>query len=182
MQSIRATSLTNCKYRFQFIDMQERGGYGAKRKLILAIPQSSRALCWNSLKEIRVCKGGTWKVPRSEENIFPSLIINVFPIRVISLDKLPSCTTFPTFPQLSSSPDALTHACIDRNLTALHPFDPWLRSSHRFEPTIAPFAAIPSFSPLRLKQRRYQKEKKEKRGRGKGEQIEQQWKNLWIGR
>lgn len=42
-------------------------------------------------------QGGTWKVPRSEENIFPSLIINVFPIRVISLDKLPSCTTFPTF-------------------------------------------------------------------------------------
>lgn len=117
-------------------------------------------------------------VKSSEENIFPSLIINVFPIRVISLDKLPSCTTFPTFPQLSSSPDALTHACIDRNLTALHPFDPWLRSSHRFEPTIAPFAAIPSFSPLRLKQRRYRKEKKEKRGRGKGEQIEQQWKNL----
>lgn len=36
-------------------------------------------------------------VKSSEENIFPSLIINVFPIRVISLDKLPSCTTFPTF-------------------------------------------------------------------------------------
>lgn len=106
-------------------------------------------------------------VKSSEENIFPSLIIiNVFPIRVISLDKLPSCTTFPTFPQLSSSPDALSHACIDTNLTALHPFDPWLRSSHRFEPTIAPFAAIPSFSPLRLKQRRYQKKKKEKKGKG----------------
>lgn len=103
-------------------------------------------------------------VKSSEENIFPSLIINVFPIRVISLDKLPSCTTFPTFPQLSSSPDALTHACIDRNLTALHPFDPWLRSSHRFEPTIAPFAAIPSFSPLRLKVL-----KKEKRKKGEGE-------------
>lgn len=103
-------------------------------------------------------------VKSSEENIFPSLIINVFPIRVISLDKLPSYTTFPTFPQLSSSPDALTHACIDRNLTALHPFDPWLRSSHRFEPTIAPFAAIPSFSPLRLKVL-----KKEKRKKGEGE-------------